>query len=224
MVKQKIIIVNSKLYEAIETIALFLHIITLLVGFLTFVSIIEVNHYSLSVVWNEVLEAMTMIFVSIIIFIHFFQPLLKRKIIKKHLISFWGEVEMSTIVSQPSEISHDKSRIIGNVTEEISSSFRYLTKTSFKRKGFKINLVIERKKMLSGTGEDKVKFSPFSMIPSYIIVDIKEGKIEMTNKITFLNGKNYKVPRHLYFDYVNKTVHWSGQFPDVPYYGRWEWK
>ena len=222
MIKQKIFIVNSKKYEVIEKISLLLHIFTLIIGSLTLISLIETKDKAALFTIDKILEFITIIFVGVIVFIHLFMPVLKRKIVKKHLSDFWGEKVINSVVSHPSKIDYSEKHKLGKVIDELSEKYKYLTKMTFKRKGFKIGLIIER--IANVEGDKNNNFSPFLTVPTYIIVDIEEGKIEMTNKVTFLNGEKIESPRHLYFDFKNKKVTWSGQFPEVPYYGTWEWE
>ncbi len=129
---------------------------------------------------------------------------------------------MTTYLSHPEKIDYHREGEMGRVIKQVDEKFQYLTKTYYKRTKLKTCLIIERTKKISG-GEGKT-FAPFTIIPSYIIVDLEEGKIEMTNKVTYIDGKKYDSPRHFYFDFRNETVYWSGQFPEVPYYGKWEWE
>ena len=155
-------------------------------------------------------------------FFHLFRPVLKRKIVKSSLSKILEEKEVKSTISHPDEINYKIKGKMEKITKQSDDEFWYLTNIEYIRKNFKTSLVIDRTKKLNI--KDDSSFVLFKIIPSYIIVDIGEGKIEMTNKVTFLDHKKANSPRHLYFDYKNETVSWSDQFPEVPYYGKWEWK
>ncbi len=231
--EQELVIINFLSLEIIEKINVFLHILAILFGI---TSLVEFSFHLNS--FETFFEIATIIVILIIVVWELTKPFMKRFILKRKINFIWGNRRYKTRLSVIERISIGKEKNNGELISILDQKnydsiqdiwFGYTNNVFNKKFIYKIQLKGTWRKILTEGIEDtenKVLFA--KMVPSFILLDMKEKTIELTSKNTLIYSddkilfETLKTPIIFKINYDKKEMNWSGTLPNNPTHGNWK--
>ncbi len=232
---QELVVINILFLEILEKTSLILHIVAMIAGVLSLVGLgFHIDH-NIEIAF----EATTIFVVFLIVLWAFLKPYIKRMILKNKLKFIWGNKKVKTKLSTIEQISVGKSKNNGDLISIIDQK-DYISLQNiwmgfnkkwklYERFVYKIELNGTWKEILSEGIEDSENRKLLAtIIPSFILLDMKEKTVELTAKNTLIYSEDnillesITVPIVFKINYETKEMNWSGTLPNNPTHGNWE--
>ncbi len=233
--EQEIIVLNILSLEILEKISLFLHIIAIFTGIISLIGFGFHINPSVEITF----EFITIIVVILIVLWSLTKPIIKRGFLRRRLKFIWGQKQVKTRLSTIEQISvgrrKNNGELISIIDQKDYISVQNIWMGFTKNWGvnrrfiYKIELTGTWKELLTeelSNIEGKKMFA--TMIPSFILLDMKERIIELTSKNTLVYSEDkdqieiIKMPIVFRIQYETKEMNWSGTLPKNPTHGSWE--